>query len=1382
MKSALLPLLLFPTLASAAVSGRYVRYSSPLLSMDTLYRLEVYSGGQNILPEVPASAVNGYFPVRGAGSKHFDDKTWKGLVQGKVNRAARAPRFVRPKPLSHGLIRGGSGAYFEVDLGKTRKIDRIEALYDTKGAGVPRIVTVLDENRKVIWSRVVSVTEAPFNDGVIDVTPQEGEKGMGEGRTLALDESLLTSSSQMLPEFDVPPPKDAQERLARFKARHSEEAIHALADEFFGKMDLEKPGLEKVAALYRGQRDQEALEAYRTYFFDKIAGQKKQGTYERARAVYSGPADDLVHDISSTVGFGSLPSYVPPGGNTVPENIVGRFTFQPGAFPWAYLPDDPTLEYHWDSKIEVGRPYPAGFPEKHTGRQQVFINMARSNSRPGEFTQPLLSAYRVTGNPEYLKAWNALTWDWGENANRDLEKSRVDLRNMFVKDYMTAVASLLVQLAETDAAQKQFRENVDPAALAKLLLASLDETPTYWRVARKSIFNHTYNAFIFAFNGYAMLDDFYAGERLVREMNDQLHRILTYSTTRDGSMIEVGDDGHLVMHLRLLWPLYSFTKDGLPYWTDKETVTHLKDLIGEMQRFQVRQLSPTGIGGRDHSQSHFQQIWGVDLFRRYGGDISRPLYQTDEWLREPDTRAILERVYGRGADGKRKKEALPPEMQASYDEVAAFYGDAPVPPVQMVSIWMPYAGLHYLRGGWDFLSPHAHMMSFKKGNESGAALGRKHLLSTAFSLTDYAMPLLWADALSIEGQRQNCDYMRRTGLPGSKTDRMTEAPEKPIDARWFTDDWFDFAEGRYEGAYRFIGTNYVGAPPLLSKEVYRDAKAERWIVQFRPARLFLQLDRLQPGPDAAGRQVEVTLPMEFFIGASGGKKAAANWKSAPLHRNASEPATAPKNQSAGGGLQWAQLHLDDKAKQLSVEGGGLAGITMRQFTATPVAYAESGEQPWKPRNNLVSNISAGKLQGVKARFSVGDSLLVATLYDTQKNGEEARMEVTKSISEPQQVGFDIREPTNGATLSFRATRGKAGRLEAGPLVAEAEGLVLAGSDGEVRGMLLGCHSATWNGEKVSVGSADFAFRVEKGHAGLVMTPIRRPLGPPDILPAETVFSEPFEMKLSASAPGTAILYTLDGSDPVPGAKGTQVYSGPVRVEGDTFVKTRTVRKEWLEGDGKIVPLRSDGTDYSMIGYGRFHKRAPQPAVAVKGALLPGLSVEYFESSWRILFANLSPHPVLPVKGQAISKSLLDPQDAKTLRRTEGPFGLRYSGYLEVPQEGVYTFYGPAELVRNIAEPGYDLRVWIDGEEWDPGTDWHGLGEWSIPLKEGAHRIVVTFADARDVDKVCPESGLAMGYPMPHAVWKGDVPVLEMSGPKLPRQAVPADWLRRVEGK
>jgi hypothetical protein len=131
------------------------------------------------------------------------------------------------------------------------------------------------------------------------------------------------------------------------------------------------------------------------------------------------------------------------------------------------------------------------------------------------------------------------------------------------------------------------------------------------------------------------------------------------------------------------------------------------------------------------------------------------------------------------------------------------------------------------------------------------------------------------------------------------------------------------------------------------------------------------------------------------------------------------------------------------------------------------------------------------------------------------------------------------------------------------------------------------------------------------------------------------------------------------------------------------------------------------------------------------------------------------------------------------------YTVRYSGFIEVPKDGVYTFHAPREVVFPDVDPGYDLRLEVGDREipfgyrttkyglneWYPSTRLHAQGTWSIPLKKGKYPFRVTFLDYRtDAAKKLNRPG------MNDYIWSGSTPEIKVSGPDLPKQPIPNDWL------
>ena len=95
-------------------------------------------------------------------------------------------------------------------------------------------------------------------------------------------------------------------------------------------------------------------------------------------------------------------------------------------------------------------------------------------------------------------------------------------------------------------------------------------------------------------------------------------------------------------------------------------------------------------------------------------------------------------------------------------------------------------------------------------------------------------------------------------------------------------------------------------------------------------------------------------------------------------------------------------------------------------------------------------------------------------------------------------------------------------------------------------------------------------------------------------------------------------------------------------------------------------------------------------------------------------------------------------------------------------------------------PSYDLRLYIDGEEWYLTQWWHGHGTWSVSLAKGFHAFQVDFADART--EPWRKSGCWRYYPRPWAIYQGKPTDILLSGPGLEKARIPQEWLYRAKDK
>ena len=250
-------------------------------------------------------------------------------------------------------------------------------------------------------------------------------------------------------------------------------------------------------------------------------------------------------------------------------------------------------------------------------------------------------------------------------------------------------------------------------------------------------------------------------------------------------------------------------------------------------------------------------------------------------------------------------------------------------------------------------------------------------------------------------------------------------------------------------------------------------------------------------------------------------------------------------------------------------------------------------------------------------------------------------------------------------------------------------------------------------------------------------------------------------------PNVEIRYTTDGTPP---NRNSTLYTGPITISETTEFAARAYR---LKSDGKPYPpiaedFELNGTKFTVPSYGFYRKWEPKQAVAVDAsALKPGLAYEYLEAPWWKLYASAH---WLPSQKTGVAERELDLSGVST----NAAYCMRYKGFIDIPEDGVYTFHAPEEIALMIGSPSYDLRLYIDDEEWSFSQFWHGHGTWSIPLKKGLHKFQVDFSDART--KPWNRSGIWRFYPRAWTEHKGDPSPILMSGPGMEPGRIPKERL------
>jgi len=225
-----------------------------------------------------------------------------------------------------------------------------------------------------------------------------------------------------------------------------------------------------------------------------------------------------------------------------------------------------------------------------------------------------------------------------------------------------------------------------------------------------------------------------------------------------------------------------------------------------------------------------------------------------------------------------------------------------------------------------------------------------------------------------------------------------------------------------------------------------------------------------------------------------------------------------------------------------------------------------------------------------------------------------------------------------------------------------------------------------------------------------------------------------------------------------------LYNGPFDLNRTARVKVRPLRKGLPR-----TPWNFPGIDAGKTISCIFAKVDHLPSKTV-GALEPGLRYEYLEGDWPSLSMN---GETIPATRTGKTSGLLAPGEVQRIRKTNGAYAIRYDGYIDIPQDGVYVWHAPQHLLDVTMDAGFDLRLQIDGKDWFPDPGLHAQNTWSIALKMGLHRLKVLFVDYR-YKKFKSEYWLSW---QEGEMWQG-IPVLQVSGPGLKKQPLPQAWLKR----
>jgi hexosaminidase len=226
--------------------------------------------------------------------------------------------------------------------------------------------------------------------------------------------------------------------------------------------------------------------------------------------------------------------------------------------------------------------------------------------------------------------------------------------------------------------------------------------------------------------------------------------------------------------------------------------------------------------------------------------------------------------------------------------------------------------------------------------------------------------------------------------------------------------------------------------------------------------------------------------------------------------------------------------------------------------------------------------------------------------------------------------------------------------------------------------------------------------------------------PAPVAPINAIVSDgPTRVDFDAHGSANVTLhYTTNGSNPTADSR---IVTDPITIDSDTVLKAAYFNGNGTAGETVTVAVH--------IG------RVDVPS----GALEPGLDVAYYEGVWE----NLPElEKLTPVSSTTAAEISLAP------RKRDENYGLRFTGYVDVPSDGIYTFLMTSDDGARLKVAG--ATVVDDGDQHAPR-----LKTGRIRLSKGRYPIDLTYFQIGGAQRL----------------------TVDVEGPGLPRQPLPADWLR-----
>ena len=433
------------------------------------------------------------------------------------------------------------------------------------------------------------------------------------------------------------------------------------------------------------------------------------------------------------------------------------------------------------------------------------------------------------------------------------------------------------------------------------------------------------------------------------------------------------------------------------------------------------------------------------------------------------------------------------------------------------------------------------------------------------------------------------------------------------------------------------------------------------------------------------------------------------------------------------GFKEDQFRLEGDRKRFRTTDPTGPNVEFRHFGPGKIAYRKycGHRDPWL--GWLATGIGdARPAVDIHANWQSADGDVLLTLLIPLDKGRASPVKTAQLIdaANGKTRGIDA-TLQNGLRLRFLCSATPQ-RLAIGPIEVSGKQLLVVNSpSGVLSGLAVGCERLRVDGKPTPIPASDFEF-VREPKGDLRLTPF--------FVSAVPVIAEarPFldishvpPVEIRGGTEDLTVRYTLDGSEPT----GESLrYTGPVKLARECTVKARFFR-----GDTPLPLVASE-----RFGAWQWALREPDRTSA--DGLERGLVWQYMEHEGWIRLYDIMHRKV--VKTGRSDDLCLSPWD-KAQR-----FGLKFDGYLHVPRAGMYHFAmkSPQGACLFIRSDERDLHVppvvRVSYREHE--------GEGSIALQAGYHKLQIWYQRIQSPNTL----------------------EIEVEGPGLPRQALPADWLFR----